>query len=90
MWGTADLWVAYTQKSFWQIYNAEYSRPFREINYEPELILNFPVNFKLFGFKTRMVGIAFNHLSNGKSGDGNEYARPYAGSEPGAGESRGG
>lgn len=67
MWGTADLWVAYTQKSFWQIYNAEYSRPFREINYEPELILNFPVNFKLFGFKTRMVGIAFNHLSNGKS-----------------------
>lgn len=67
MWGTADLWVAYTQKSFWQIYNAEYSRPFREINYEPELILNFPVNFKLFGFKTRIVGIAFNHLSNGKS-----------------------
>ena len=67
LWGTADLWVAYTQKSFWQIYNAEYSRPFREINYEPELILNFPVNFKLFGFKTRMVGIAFNHLSNGKS-----------------------
>lgn len=67
LWGTADLWVAYTQKSFWQIYNVEYSRPFREINYEPELILNFPVNFKLFGFKTRMVGIAFNHLSNGKS-----------------------
>ncbi len=67
LWGSADLWVAYTQKSFWQIYNEESSRPFREINYEPELILNFPVNFKLFGFKTRMVGIAFNHLSNGKS-----------------------
>ena len=67
LWGSADLWVAYTQKSFWQIYNEASSRPFREINYEPELILNFPVNFKLFGFKTRMVGIAFNHLSNGKS-----------------------
>lgn len=67
LWGKADLWVAYTQKSFWQIYNKEYSRPFREINYEPELILNFPVNFKLFGFKGRMVGISFNHLSNGKS-----------------------
>lgn len=67
LWGTADLWVAYTQKSFWQIYNVGLSRPFREINYEPELILNFPVNFNVLGFKTRMVGIAFNHLSNGKS-----------------------
>lgn len=67
LWGNADLWVAYTQKSFWQIYNTELSRPFREINYEPEVILNFPVKFRFFGFKTRMVGIAFNHLSNGKS-----------------------
>lgn len=67
LWGKADLWVAYTQKSFWQIYNEELSRPFREINYEPEVILNFPVKFKIFGFKTRMVGIAFNHQSNGKS-----------------------
>jgi phospholipase A1/A2 len=67
LWGHADLWVAYTQKSFWQIYNVKLSRPFRETNYEPEVILNFPLNFKIFGFKTRMVGIAFNHLSNGKS-----------------------
>ena len=67
LWGKADLWVAYTQKSFWQIYNTELSRPFREINYEPEVILNFPVKFRFFGFKTPMVGIAFNHLSNGKS-----------------------
>ncbi len=66
-WGTGDLWVAYTQKSFWQIYNTKLSRPFREINYEPELILNFPVKFRFLGFKTRMVGIAFNHQSNGKS-----------------------
>jgi phospholipase A1 len=67
LWGHADLWVAYTQKSFWQIYNVKLSRPFRETNYEPEVILNFPIKFKIFGFKTRMVGIAFNHLSNGKS-----------------------
>ncbi|WP_281336318.1 phospholipase A [Flavobacterium eburneipallidum] len=67
LWGKADLWIAYTQKSFWQVYNAELSRPFREINYEPEVILNFPVKFKILGFNTRMVGIAFNHLSNGKS-----------------------
>ncbi len=67
LWGTADLWVAYTQKSFWQVYNEDLSRPFREINYEPEVILNFPVKFNFFGFNTRMIGIAFNHLSNGKS-----------------------
>lgn len=66
-WGHGDLWVAYTQKSHWQIYNNALSRPFREVNYEPELILNFPVKFNLFGFKTRMVGVAFNHESNGKS-----------------------
>lgn len=66
-WGHGDLWVAYTQKSHWQIYNNTLSRPFREVNYEPELILNFPVKFNLFGFKTRMVGVAFNHESNGKS-----------------------
>jgi phospholipase A1/A2 len=66
-WGRGDLWVAYTQISHWQIYNNNLSRPFREVNYEPELILNIPVKFKIFGFKTRMVGVAFNHQSNGKS-----------------------
>lgn len=67
LWGHGDLWVAYTQVSHWQIYNNSLSRPFREINYEPEVILNFPMNFKLFGFKMKMAGLAFNHESNGKS-----------------------
>lgn len=62
-----DLWVGYTQKSHWQIYNTTYSRPFRETNYEPELILNFATNFSLLGLKTRMLGIAFNHQSNGRA-----------------------
>lgn len=66
-WGKGDLWIAYTQKSHWQLYNATMSRPFREINYEPEVILNFPVNFEFLGIKTRMLGVAFNHESNGKS-----------------------
>lgn len=66
LWNRADLWVAYTQVSHWQIYNAELSRPFREINYEPEVILNFPVKFNVLGFKTRMIGVSFNHMSNGE------------------------
>jgi len=66
LWGKADLWIAYTQVSHWQIYNSDLSRPFREINYEPEIILNFPLKFNFLGFKTRMMGISFNHESNGK------------------------
>ncbi|MGB6153421.1 MAG: phospholipase A [Pricia sp.] len=66
-WGKADLWAAFSQRAYWQIYNKEESRPFRELNYQPEFILNFPVNFRLFGFKGKMVGAALVHESNGQS-----------------------
>lgn len=56
LFGKSDLWLAYTQKSFWQIYNDEFSRPFRETNYEPEVILNFPAKFKVFGLEGKMLG----------------------------------
>jgi phospholipase A1 len=63
----ADLWVGYTQKAHWQLYNSNLSRPFRELNYEPEIILNFPLKLKLPGFNPRMAGLTFNHQSNGRS-----------------------
>ena len=65
-WGYGDLWVAYTQRAHWQIYNTNLSRAFRELNYEPEMILNFPINIHLLGFRARTVGVAFNHQSNGR------------------------
>lgn len=67
--GNGALWLGYTQKSYWQVYNAEFSRPFRETNYEPELIFNYPVKFNVLGLKAKMLGFAFNHQSNGREGD---------------------
>lgn len=64
--GRGSLWLGYTQKSYWQVYNAEYSRPFRETNYEPEVIFNYPVKFDFL--KLKMLGFAFNHQSNGREG----------------------
>jgi phospholipase A1 len=65
--GKGDLWIGFTQKAHWQIYNDKLSRPFRELNYEPEAILNFPVRIPLLGFEARMVGLALVHQSNGRS-----------------------
>jgi phospholipase A1 len=65
-WGHGDLWLAYTQSPIGKSIIIIFP-PFREVNYEPELILNFPVKFNLFGFKARMVGVALNHESNGKA-----------------------
>jgi phospholipase A1 len=62
-----DLWVGYTQLAAWQVYNKPFSRPFRELNYEPEIIFNYPLDFKMLGFQAKMAGLAFNHESNGRS-----------------------
>jgi phospholipase A1 len=66
--GKGALWLGYTQKSYWQVYNAEFSRPFRETNYEPEIIFNYPVKFNFLGLKVKMLGFGFNHQSNGREG----------------------
>lgn len=66
--GTWSVWGAYTQSSRWQVYNGRISRPFRETNYEPELILTRALDVDLpFGWKARMAGLAFNHQSNGRA-----------------------
>ena len=62
-----DIWGGYTQSSRWQVYNGEQSRPFRETNYEPEVMLVFRNNYSIGGWKGRMAGIGINHQSNGRS-----------------------
>lgn len=64
----ADLWAGYTQQSHWQVYNEDYSRPFRAHDYEPEVFLTQPVSADLpFGGKLRMLGVGAVHHSNGES-----------------------
>lgn len=62
-----DVWMGYTQSSRWQIYNTDESRPFRETNYEPEVLLVFRNGYSLpGGWHGRMSAIGINHQSNGR------------------------
>lgn len=59
------LWVAYTQQSSWQMYNARNSSPFRTTVYEPELIATFSVANP---HRLKLVNLGWVHQSNGQSG----------------------
>lgn len=57
------LWGAYTQQSSWQAFNTANSSPFRETNYEPELIATFGTGND-YGMK--LVNLGWVHQSNGR------------------------
>ncbi len=59
------LSFGYTQQSFWQAYNGNYSSPFRENNYEPEILLSFHGDYALNNFHGRLITLSLNHQSNG-------------------------
>jgi phospholipase A1 len=61
-----DIWGAYTQSSRWQAYNGDASRPFRESNYEPEVMMVFRTNYEIGGWHGRLAGLSLNHQSNGR------------------------
>ncbi len=66
----ANLWVAYTQRSLWQIWDSADSSPFRSTDYQPEAIYVLPVPANIgelpFGWNLRMLQVGFAHQSNGQ------------------------
>ncbi|TXF97669.1 phospholipase A [Massilia arenae] len=62
-----DVWFGYTQNSFWQAANHEASSPFRETNYQPEVMVVTPLDYALAGVNVRFLNLGFVHQSNGQS-----------------------
>ncbi|WP_220718222.1 phospholipase A [Agarivorans litoreus] len=60
--------IAYTQQSFWQVYNKPFSSPFRDTNYESELIYTWrPDKFSIEqnSWLLRSASFGFSHQANG-------------------------
>ncbi|TPD51408.1 MAG: phospholipase [Thalassolituus maritimus] len=55
--------LGYTNRSFWQVYNSDISRPFRESNHEPELMVSWMLKDKIVDY----VRFSLNHQSNGQT-----------------------
>lgn len=63
-----SLWFGYSQQSYWQLFNEQLSRPFRNTDHEPELMYIVPTDAVLpGGWKLRYSGLSLNHQSNGQT-----------------------
>ncbi len=74
-----SLWMAFTIQSWWQAYASDISAPFRETNYEPEIFVAKPIDFRVLGIRFSEVALGFNHQSNGRSSvlDGSDLSRSW-------------
>lgn len=61
------LHFGFTARSFWQVYNSEISKPFRETNYEPEVFYTWYTDYHLLGYRFNRIQLGMNHQSNGQN-----------------------
>lgn len=70
LFGNDGLWLAYTQRSLWQVWNREESAPFRNTDYQPEAIYVVPVprqaSLLPAGWRWRLLQAGIAHQSNGQ------------------------
>lgn len=72
-----DVWLGYTQQAHWQVYSE--SSPFREVNFEPEIMALWRVERPLAGLSFRFVNLGLVHQSNGRGGaESRSWNRLYA------------
>jgi len=64
----SGVYFGFTAVSFWQVYNSETSKPFRETNYEPEVFYQFNADLKVLGYEFNIMQVGLNHQSNGQNG----------------------
>ncbi len=79
-----DVWMAFTQQAMWQIWNGRDSKPFRNTDYEPEVMYVLPTGKGLrhlpWGWQWRFTQLALAHQSNGQSDPlSRSWNRVYAG-----------
>lgn len=72
LWESEDrryaTWLGYTQQSNWQALNAPQSRPFRESDYQPELMFVVQPDVDLGrGWRWQLVNVGLVHQSNGNA-----------------------
>ncbi len=67
----ADLWVAFSQQVMWQVWNGKDSKPFRNTDFEPEVIYLVPTPKSWrelpLGWQWRYTQFGLAHQSNGQS-----------------------
>jgi len=62
-----DGYFGYTTKSYWQLFNDDFSAPFRETNYQPELFVRKVIKRDRSGLGILGWDLSLNHESNGRA-----------------------
>ncbi|MBX9705374.1 MAG: phospholipase A, partial [Gammaproteobacteria bacterium] len=52
---SSRIWAAYSQQSNWQVFDSKASRPLRENNYEPEIMLSLGIDNQVNGEKKHYI-----------------------------------